>query len=50
MAEWLVSSYFEIISKFKNYPGWRALVNTVINLLVPSNAGKFLSSSMKLVS
>jgi hypothetical protein len=23
---------------------WRALVNTVMNLRVPSNAGKFLSS------
>jgi hypothetical protein len=23
---------------------WRALVNTVMNLQVPSNAGKFLSS------
>jgi hypothetical protein len=23
---------------------WRALVNTVMNLLVPQNAGKFLSS------
>jgi hypothetical protein len=23
---------------------WRALVNTVMNLLVPYNAGKFLSS------
>jgi hypothetical protein len=23
---------------------WRALVNTVINLLIPQNSGKFLSS------
>jgi hypothetical protein len=25
---------------------WRALVNTVMNLLVPQNVGKFLSSCM----
>jgi hypothetical protein len=25
---------------------WRALMNTVMNLRVPQNAGKFLSSSM----
>jgi hypothetical protein len=28
----------------QNVEHWRALVNTVINLRVPENAGKFLSS------
>jgi hypothetical protein len=28
----------------QNADQWRALVNTVINLVVPQNAGKFLSN------
>jgi hypothetical protein len=47
----------DLINVAQGRDKWRALVNTVMNLLVPSNTGKFFSncridnlSSIKLVS